>query len=189
MSVNQAVLDPYYAKYLKYKTKYLELQEIMGGAFEKGVDFLITVGDGKEYYVNNDDANDVRLPGWKLCNNSNKVIGNIFVSTDLEKQKEALVKLSKCQKKGTEMEAFISSFITNISKINLVENEILINDKTKSVLLHLILKTEQPLAIQKFKDGKVQLPKQLVKNTSEGIDDSKYKLHKPLLPLIKTKLE
>jgi hypothetical protein len=188
MSVNQAVLDPYYAKYLKYKTKYLELQEIIGGAFEKGIDFLITVGDGKEYYVNNDDANDVRLPGWKLCSNSNKVIGEVFLSTDLEIQKKALVKLSKCQKKGKEMEAFIASFITNISKINLVENEILINETTKSVLIHLILKTEQPLAIQKYINKEIK-PIPLVKNTSDGIDDSKYKLHKPLLPLIKKKLE
>ena len=69
MSVNH-VNDPYYAKYQKYKTKYLELQEIMGGAPPQdgyAVDFLFITPEKKiGIYKAADDM--YKLPGWAIQN-------------------------------------------------------------------------------------------------------------------------
>ena len=89
------------------------------------------------------------------------------------------------------MQDFILSLINNISQIKLVKNDIDINKTTTSVLIHLILNKEKDLEIKKYnKKNKVQVPILLVKTTSEGegIPNSKYTLHEPLLPLIKIEL-
>jgi hypothetical protein len=69
MSVNH-VNDPYYAKYLKYKTKYLELQEIMGGAPPKNgyaIDFLFITPEKKIGVYKAADGM-YKLPGWAIQN-------------------------------------------------------------------------------------------------------------------------
>ena len=185
---------------MKYKNKYIELKNQMGSSIPlelpSSVDFLITIDEAPTFfYINNNDPTDIRLPGWKLCDKSNKFINNIlFNKNNIELQKKNLIELSKCQKKGTEMKKFINSIINNIKAITFIEEtrNIEMPDGSSSNLIHILLDKFQNLSIEKFINKDIKMIElvetELVENQNKNNNKPPliYKLHKPYINMFKT---
>jgi hypothetical protein len=147
----------WYAKYMKYKGKYLELADKIGGAnYDMGVDFIITIKSQRGQ----------RSQRGAYLNRIGKLPGFILAGTPLEKSnlrvllssfnKDSLKLLQQKQIPGgrpTEIDRFIQSFFEYILSVNIVASNVPIFKKTENgsleenttTIIHIVLQNGMTL--------------------------------------------
>ena len=190
----------WYAKYMKYKGKYMEAKELMGGApGDTGVDFLITIaGDNTKFFAQQ-DGSTYKLPGWILNKQTSPAALKRLnaPNIDINAKKSYLINLLKQQKnykKGgqDELEQSIGELVNFISDIKIIGG-INITKITKpsetnlSTLIHITLQDNRVPRIYKFvrdpitKIGATKTVDLTRINTTYGFKDG---IHQPLITLI-----